>query len=361
MGAKRKKYTLGYEDMDVKYRLSKRILENMSDAEKDEMARAIQSEMRSRGVFPMLALSPEGVEHEIKACWKKDVAGSFSGTTLSERSPLGVSLCKHFYHNFYDVKQDHSLNDRFHDDKKLYIAIRWLLKLNRPPSPTNVRSSLSIVRGNSPTIFSPMRAKAIYERWVPEGGVIFDYSIGWGSRMLGALSSSNNYKYVGVDPDTSMFSNATRMLEAIEQTHEGLNFETGRAVLHKEGSEVFEHEANTLDFAFSSPPYYDLEIYSSESTQSTSRFPDYEDWLERFVRPTIRGCFVGLKAGGHLVINVKNYKRINLEGDWCRIALEEGFGQQETCRIATIKRPGGNIQDACGMTAGEPLFVFKKL
>jgi len=46
--------------------------------------------------------------------------------------------------------------------------------------------------------FLPIRAKAIYERFCPENGYVYDYSAGFGGRMLGALSSKNNYTYIAV-------------------------------------------------------------------------------------------------------------------------------------------------------------------
>ena len=38
--------------------------------------------------------------------------------------------------------------------------------------------------------------------------------------------------------------------------------------LHQCGSEEFEQDRNSLDFAFTSPPYFDTEQYSNEQTQS---------------------------------------------------------------------------------------------
>ena len=44
------------------------------------------------------------------------------------------------------------------------------------------------------TNFNPIIARKIYEKYLPyENATIFDYSCGFGSRMLGALSSQYNY------------------------------------------------------------------------------------------------------------------------------------------------------------------------
>ena len=41
-----------------------------------------------------------------------------------------------------------------------------------------------------------MKAKALYEKYCPENGIIYDFACGFGGRMLGALSSKKNFKYL---------------------------------------------------------------------------------------------------------------------------------------------------------------------
>ena len=43
-----------------------------------------------------------------------------------------------------------------------------------------------------------------------------------------------------------------------------------------------------FDCCITSPPYYDLEIYSNEETQSINKFQTYESWLENFIDPIIK-------------------------------------------------------------------------
>ena len=38
----------------------------------------------------------------------------------------------------------------------------------------------------------------------------------------------------------------------------------------------------------SSPPFFNLEIYSNESTQSSERYPGIDDWIEKFLKPSLR-------------------------------------------------------------------------
>lgn len=115
---------------------------------------------------------------------------------------------------------------------------------------------------NTPINFSPLRAKAIFERFCPKNGVIYDYSCGYGGRMLGALSSKNNYYYIGTDPNTDTYLNLLNLGKLINKTTNKNNDFT----IYNSCSEDLVLEQETIDFAFSCPPFYNLEIYSTEDT-----------------------------------------------------------------------------------------------
>ena len=86
--------------------------------------------------------------------------------------------------------------------------------------------------------------------------------------------------------------------------------------------------ANSVDFAFSSPPYFDLEVYSDEPTQCYNKFPKLEDWLEGFVRGTIRNIVHMLKPGKVYAINIADFTSggsvVAYVDEWIRISGEEG-------------------------------------
>ena len=132
-----------------------------------------------------------------------------------------------------------------------------------------------------------MRAKIIFEHYCPKNGTIYDYSAGYGGRMLGALCSKQNFYYVAVEPNKNTFHNLKKLGYYIENTLQKKDIYS----IYNLCSENFKPKANSIDFAFSCPPFYKKEIYSDEDTQSISNYPDYNDWLEKYVRPTIRNCY----------------------------------------------------------------------
>ena len=150
-----------------------------------------------------------------------------------------------------------------------------------------------------------MNAKALYEYYVPKNGIIYDFAGGFGGRMLGALSSKNEYKYIAVEPCNETYEGLLQLGEHIESvTKRNNSFE-----IYKIGSEDFDYgKQGFVDFAFSSPPYFNLEVYSDEETQCYNKFNELDLWLEGYVRPTIRNIYKLLKDDGKYAVNIADFK-----------------------------------------------------
>lgn len=281
---------------------------------------------------------------------------------------IGTSLCNYLFPNLYDTPSAHDLDkenarslfEKFHNDKYLRRAIEFCFGYkNGCPVPTSVTGGLRLV-GSAPTNFRPMNAKAVYERFCPKGGVIYDYCCGFGGRLLGALSSKNNYKYVGTDPCTETMYHLHQLGQYIEQV-------TGREdsyELHCCGSEEFRGPKNSIDFAFSSPPYFNLEVYSDEPTQCFNKFPELEGWLEGFVRPTIQNIKHMLKPGKLYAVNIADFKvgsgkEVAYVDEWIRISTEEGMPLFDTVYLGVTAR-AGSAEQAAGELKKENILIFKK-
>lgn len=281
---------------------------------------------------------------------------------------VGTSLCNYLFPNLYDTPSAHDLDkenarslfEKFHNDKYLRRAIEFCFGYkNGCPVPTSVTGGLRLV-GSAPTNFRPMNAKAVYERFCPKGGVIYDYCCGFGGRLLGALSSKNNYKYVGTDPCTETMYHLHQLGQYIEQV-------TGREdsyELHCCGSEEFRGPKNSIDFAFSSPPYFNLEVYSDEPTQCFNKFPELEGWLEGFVRPTIQNIKHMLKPGKLYAVNIADFKvgsgkEVAYVDEWIRISTEEGMPLFDTVYLGVTAR-AGSAEQAAGELKKENILIFKK-
>ena len=58
------------------------------------------------------------------------------------------------------------------------------------------------------------------------------------------------------------------------------------------------------DTVFTSPPYFSVERYSYEDTQSWVRYKEIDDWNENFLQKTIKNLWVSIKSGGYLLVNI---------------------------------------------------------
>lgn len=183
---------------------------------------------------------------------------------------------------------------------------------------------------------------------------------GFGGRLLGCLSSKNNYRYVGCDPNTETMYHLHQLGEYIEQV-------TGREnsyELHCCGAEDFKGPAESIDFAFSSPPYFDLEVYSDEPTQCYNKFPELNQWLEGFVRGTIRNIVHMLKKGKVYAVNIADFNTggstVAYVDEWIRISAEEGAPLFDTVYLGVTARAGSKEQ-AAGELKKENILIFKKI
>jgi hypothetical protein len=60
----------------------------------------------------------------------------------------------------------------------------------------------------------------------------------------------------------------------------------------------------TFDVIFTSPPYFDFEIYSDHPGQSVALFPQFEGWVVKFLFKTLRNVWQVLGPNGHLIVHL---------------------------------------------------------
>lgn len=356
------KVSNGYEDVIdlLKKSYTSEVFKSESEEEQERMIEEVFELYRNKNIYPIQYFNEEGVKAEIQKCIDKEVG--FDGETLALKFNQGGALCRYLFPNLHEVEckgaKNNSMLARFNDDHKLKRAIKLAFKIKSGVTPSEIRTSLELIGGNVATNFKPMNAKALYEYYTPENGVIYDFAGGFGGRMLGALSSKKNFKYIAVEPNTETYENLLNLGSKIEEV-------TGRKKsfnVFKIGSENFKlKQKNFVDFAFSSPPYFNLEKYSEEETQCYNKYDEIETWLEGYVRPTIKNIYELLKKDGKYAVNIADFKvggkDIAFVDEWVRISEEEGFELINTIsmKLTVRKGVGHNKSDK-----KEGIFVFAK-
>ena len=132
---------------------------------------------------------------------------------------------------------------------------------------------------------------------------VLDISAGWGDRLL-ACMSLDGVKYTGYDPNTGLISGHQRMINLF-----------GNNQKHSVICQPFE-DANLpsekYDLCISSPPFFDLEHYCDEATQSIRRYRSLKEWLEGFLFSSLRKIWSSLKPGGYLALHMGDTYRFRV-------------------------------------------------
>ncbi len=322
--------------------------------EQEKIIEDILLKIREINIFPIIYFSEDGIKEEILSVYNKnDVCFVENGVYTQLRN--GLLLLDYLFPNLHlatTCNEKRNIYERFYNDDILRKAIRAYLDTGK--SLNNLRTlffSYARLYFDTPINFSPMRAKIIFEHYCPKNGVIYDYSAGYGGRMMGALCSKQDFTYVAVEPNSNTYYNLKRLGNYIDQTISKRKYH-----IYNLCSEKFQPQAESIDFIFSCPPFFKKEIYCDEITQSINNYPEYNEWLEEYVRPTVQNCFSALKEKGVYGVDILNYtywgKTYPLIEDWIRIAKEEGFIYKEKVPVASKFRKKEN--------EGEYIYLFMK-
>jgi hypothetical protein len=357
------KESSGYEDViDKIYAYTPDEYNSATTERKQQMVDELFDIYRSKNIYPITYYNDDGIIEQIQDCINKNV--EWDGTNLSFRYLQGNNLCRFLFRNLERVSvgtaRNNSMYNRFYDDYKLKKSIELCLRYEIP-RPIGILRCMRLIGGGVATNFHAMKAKAIYEKYCPKDGIIYDYACGFGGRMLGALSSKNNYKYFGVEPNTESFKWLNELGKYIE-------IATGRKDIFKiycKGSEEYFAKENYCDFAFSSPPYFNLEKYSDEPTQCYNKYPQIDEWFKGYVEPTISNTYKMLKPGSFYAVNIADFnigsKRIEYVSSWIDIAQKIGFEYVEEILMQLQTRRGtGHKENGEDKKKNEGIFVFKK-
>ncbi len=153
--------------------------------------------------------------------------------------------------------------------------------------------------------FKPNVAKSIYDMFKAE--TILDFSMGWGDRLAGFYASDYGKHYVGIDPrkeNHSIYEEQSKFYNK----HLGFFEQERKSEFHCSPAEEFDFSQydNYFDLVFTSPPYFNVERYSYDDTQSWVRYKDIDDWNTEFLQKTLNNLWRSIKTGGYLLVNISD-------------------------------------------------------
>ena len=333
-----------------KFKLNK-IREFLSEEEKDIFCQRVCDYYHDVVGFPYYG-DEVNLSKELDRLKNNDVKKILLEGNELQQVMLGLGICNVFHPHMWDVKcrNQKTPKEVFLNKELFKRAIRKRLHMSDSRLGIfNVRKSLKIFSGaQSVSNFRPTIARYIYETYCEAGATVLDPCMGYGGRLLGSIVSSTVYAYHGVDPCVKTYDGNCRLDVELNNTHHNKFFNV-----------PFEDFTTTMryDFIFTSPPYFDLEKYSDEPTQSYLRYPQYEEWVKGFLQPLIEKSYAYLKKGKYFAINVHGEKLIKEIKQLCEA---RGFILEDTLHMRLSRMPGGGINKTKTKFKTEPIFIWKK-
>ena len=237
---------------------------------------------------------------------EQDLESNKEPLSIASRSRIGVKLCEHFFPNFYDI--ENKKGDSF---KKMWVAdnlvkmLRWNRKSHSTPYLSEIKRGIYFNFGlPKSTIYRPQMAKMIVTGL--NGEVVLDPCAGWGGRLLGAVSS--NAHYIGFEPNIKTYNGLLKLSKF-------LNIQDKVTLICDDALNMDKYDIGEVDIVLTSPPYFNLEVYSHEKTQSIYNNKTYDDWLDNFLNPLVNLCLSKLKDGGWSCWNVHNIGKMKMIDD----------------------------------------------
>ena len=230
--------------------------------------------------------------------------------------------------------------------------------------------------------FKPSIAKAFYDYFGSNN--VLDFSAGWGDRLAGFYCGETTKSFVGIDPNSTNHPNYKRQVEFYKKHQTFFEEEKQVELICSPAEDVdYSEYENYFDTIFTSPPYFDVEKYSDEDTQSFKRYTTIDSWNENFLHKTIGKLIPTLKKGGILAVNiadvyhesVKGYVDItNAMNDYIKskgLKYEGCIGMEMTKRFNSAGAGKGvsdyyseDLKEKAKKTEniafGEPIWIWKK-
>lgn len=323
---------------------SKSFFQSLSRAKKEKYLRALFSQVRVRG-FPDLVLSEEEREKLFETM--KNAVTRLDGDTVivpKGASRLPNSFMGHRYR--LNVRGCKSPYEVFLDNKLLKETLKRQLDDGPRIEDSNIRAALCVYKTQAVGQFNPLYARFFCETYCPERGTVLDPCAGFGSRLIGCVASGRSY--YGIEPSSQTY-------EALLDIKSWLHGRSSCDITVVKGiaEESCCYGDRMFDMALTSPPYFSKEEYSREDTQSFVRYPEFDEWLEGFLRPLIRNVFFSLRDNSRFILNIGNDLKRDIMKESENIALSEGFILEDILFSGPSKRPGSSV-------VREAFFVYRK-
>lgn len=270
---------------------------------------------------------------ELRKDWKR-LCETTTYKTGSQFKP-GMKLCQHFFPNFFEISNIklNSFEKCWQNEELMNKVREWGLKSMSKLWMSWIRRAVYLAGGlpNS-SFYRPHFAKQIIETYKPNfEGNLFDPCAGWGGRMLGTVAAGWNY--TACEPNKDTYNNLQKLIAFLDIDD--------RVEIYNMPVEEHKYK-DEADIVLTSPPYFNLEVYDSNISQSYYRFFEYNAWKEHWFIPLLEESIQNLSKNGYSCWNVMNFGKQDLVETVMNVHQQKGY---ELVGTVGFKSPLANIRN----------------
>jgi hypothetical protein len=164
---------------------------------------------------------------------------------------------------------------------------------------------------------------------------ILDISAGWGDRLIAAIGHHAE-RYLAYDPNKKLVKGHDQILETFAKY---MKSGTTSYEIRYEPFESANLGGELFDLIFTSPPYFNLEIYDTndtEGSQSISKYQELEQWITGFLFKSLLTAWNHLQIGGNMVIHITDFGRNSICEPMILFVLSKCYGARFDGVIGTV-------------------------
>jgi len=168
------------------------------------------------------------------------------------------------------------------------------------------------------SVFDPVLCEIMYEWFCPDGGVVLDPFAGGSTR--GVVATYLGYEYVGIEL-------RQEQIDANEEQADKIG--VSPIWIQGDSTNLSKITKDKFDFVWTSPPYYNLEVYSTKESDGSAfaSYPSFLKWYKNIFRQAAKRLkknrFLAVQVGE--VRDKKTGGYINFVGDTISIFKEIGL------------------------------------
>jgi 16S rRNA G966 N2-methylase RsmD len=300
-------------------------LRNISDQDFENILPTLASELEQVSFIPKY---DDGTLHKE---WKKLCSWKTNATTINSTSRVGLKLCEHFFPNFYDIEMKNKSFSTLWKAENLEKVLRWNRKSHSTPYLSELKRGIYFCLGlTKNTMYRPQMAKLICDTYKPK--LVLDPCAGWGGRMLGVVASGAHY--YAFEPNTQTYNNLNSLAQF-------LGIEKSVTLIHDDALTMSRYNIPKVDLVLTSPPYYDLEVYCKENTQSITNYNSYQNWSNGWYKQLIKICTDHIN-NGYSCWNVARVGANDMSADLVNHHNLFGYKQFTQFEVVSSKRQAIN-------------------